>query len=181
MTTIVFDPGHGGHDPGAVGPTGLNEKDVVLAVAREAGAQLAARGLTVLHTRTDNTFVTLDGRCSFANTRAADLFVSLHCNSATNNTATGTETYAYSAGGAGDRLARAIQTRLVRELGLRDRGVKYANFAVLRGTSMPAALTEIAFLNNPSEEALLRDPAFQRRAATAIATGVLAHVGSAGV
>ena len=177
MTMVCLDAGHGGADPGAVGPGGLLEKTVNLAVVLDVGRLLSGKGVQVINTRIDDTARSLPDRTSFANNRRADLFVSVHCNSAAGDTATGTETFAWAAETDADRLARAIQRRLVAELQLRDRGVKYANFAVLRDTRMPAALVELGFINNPVEEAKLRDPAFQANAATGIALGVATFLG----
>jgi N-acetylmuramoyl-L-alanine amidase len=179
MALIVLDAGHGAHDPGAVGPTGLREKDVNLAVALAAGRLLIEAGHDVVQTRDGDTFTRPEERAVFANQRRAAIFVSVHCNAAANRDAGGIETFAFSAGSGGAPLARAIQTRLIAGLGLRDRGVKFESFAVLRMTSMPAALAELAFISNPAEESLLRDPEFQQLAAAAIAGGVMERAGSA--
>lgn len=170
---IALDPGHGGHDPGAVGPTGLREKDVALCIAEKVGSILKQHGITVQHTRQDDRFVELSNRAKIANDAKADFFVSIHLNSATNPAATGTETFAYRQGTTGDRLSKSIQDNLVKEIKLRDRGVKHANFTVLSRTIMPAALVEVAFINNPSEEMLLKEELFKNKAAIGIAKGIL--------
>lgn len=90
---IVLDPGHGGKDPGAVGPKGLREKDVVLALARRIKPQLEARGYEVLMTRDQDVFVELADRARFANENRADLFVSIHTNASKNRSVRGVETY----------------------------------------------------------------------------------------
>ncbi len=90
---IVLDPGHGGWDPGAIGQGGLHEKDVTLDVARRVGPILTRDGLTVLLTREDDRYVTLEERTARANAFGADLFVSIHCNAADNRTRHGVETY----------------------------------------------------------------------------------------
>ena len=171
--TVVLDPGHGGHDPGAVGPTGLEEKMVALEIALGAERVLRARGADLVLTRSDDRFIPLAERAAIANRLGAQCFVSIHINSAPTPTAHGTETFAFRSGTPAERLARAIQDRLVAALRLRDRGVKFANFQVLRDTRMPAALPEVAFINNPDEEAMLRDPDFRDSAATAIAQGII--------
>jgi len=173
---IMIDPGHGGKDPGAIGPTGLYEKSCTLAIALKVGATLAESGVTVGFTRTTDVFTELSDRAAKANTAGADYFVSIHINSATNAAANGTETYAYATGGKGEKLAKAIQANLVSTIGLTDRGAKTANFAVLRETKMPAALTEVCFINNPAEEALLKTDAFISKAASGIASGILAFL-----
>jgi len=90
---VVIDAGHGGEDEGAKGPDGLTEKEVVLDVARKIAGMLEAQGLEVLLTRGDDTFVPLESRTSKANDARADLFVSIHANSAPNPKPSGVETY----------------------------------------------------------------------------------------
>lgn len=90
---IALDPGHGGGDPGALGPSGLREKEVTLAVARRAAPILARSGIQVTLTRDDDRFVTLEERTARANALGADLFVSIHCNATENRTRHGVETY----------------------------------------------------------------------------------------
>ncbi len=93
MRRIMLDPGHGGHDPGAIGPNGVREKDVVLDVARRLRDKLAGRGVDVQMTRADDTFIPLTGRTRLANERRADLFVSIHANASRNRHVYGVEAY----------------------------------------------------------------------------------------
>ncbi len=94
VATVVIDPGHGGHDMGAVGLDGIMEKDVNLAVARELRSYLQHQSdLQVVLTRDSDKFVELDDRAELANTSGGNLFISLHCNSWFNNSARGLETY----------------------------------------------------------------------------------------
>lgn len=91
---VVIDPGHGGKDVGTRGPSGLYEKDVVLDVSRRLGALIEDRlGSEVVYTRSDDTFITLEGRTRLANDRKADLFLSIHANSSPFRTAAGVEMY----------------------------------------------------------------------------------------
>ena len=116
LRVIVLDPGHGGHDPGAVGPSGLQEKELTLDVARRVGALVQEEaGLRVLLTRTTDRFVGLRERTAFANREQADLFVSIHVNSAPAAGATGTETYFLSseATDSAARQAAAAENRVV--------------------------------------------------------------------
>jgi N-acetylmuramoyl-L-alanine amidase len=150
---LVLDPGHGGSDPGAVA-CGIREADVVLDVSRRLRPLLEASGARVAMTRTTDTFVGLSARAAFANSRGATGFVSQHSNSNRGTPATGTETFVFTS--ASDRsrsLANGVQRAMLRAWGLRDRGVKSANFAVLRETNMPAILTELGFTNNCSVDA----------------------------
>jgi N-acetylmuramoyl-L-alanine amidase len=167
---IVVDAGHGGHDTGARGQRTL-EKDVNLDVAQRAAALLSDAGARVLLTRNDDTFIPLDDRPALANTEGADLFISIHSNStAVRNSCSGTQTYYTTPQSSG--LAAAMQTELVSALGLKNGGVRTANFLVTRKSRMPAILIEIAFINNTTEEKLLADPAFRQRTAAAIVNGV---------
>ena len=94
VNRIVIDPGHGGHDVGTVGPTGLREKDLVLDVSRRLGALIEERmGSQVVYTRSDDRFIPLEERTSIANANQADLFLSIHANSSPVRTASGVETY----------------------------------------------------------------------------------------
>src|SRR5438094_4506548 len=108
LKTIVLDAGHGGHDSGATGPTGLMEKDLVLDVTRRVAKLVEARlGLKVLLTRDSDNFVTLRDRTSFANRQHADLFVSIHANAHREAAADGVETYFLSSE-ATDSAARQV-------------------------------------------------------------------------
>jgi N-acetylmuramoyl-L-alanine amidase len=108
LKTIVLDAGHGGHDSGATGPTGLMEKDLVLDVTRRVAKLVEARlGLKVLLTRDSDNFVTLRDRTSYANRQHADLFVSIHANAHREAAADGVETYFLSSE-ATDSAARQV-------------------------------------------------------------------------
>jgi N-acetylmuramoyl-L-alanine amidase len=108
LRTIVLDAGHGGHDSGATGPTGLMEKDLVLDVTRRVAKLVEARlGLKVLLTRDSDNFVTLRDRTSYANRQHADLFVSIHANAHREAAADGVETYFLSSE-ATDSTARQV-------------------------------------------------------------------------
>ena len=174
MQKVVIDPGHGGKDPGATGG-GVREKAVVLNVAKKIAAYLEARGCTVMLTRETDVFVELSDRARMANAAKADLFVSIHCNSVRDNArATGMEVYHYThASEASKRAARVIYDRLLPVCGLRGRGVKSKDLAVLRETAMPAALVELAFISNDGDRAKLVSEEWQERAANAIADGIV--------
>lgn len=178
MKTIVIDPGHGGKDPGATGG-GVQEKAVALNVTKKIGAYLEARGCTVMLTRETDVFVELSDRARMANSAKADLYVSIHCNSVRDNArATGMEVYHYThASEASKRAARVIYDKLLPVCGLRGRGVKAKDLAVLRETAMPAVLVELGFISNPSDRAKLTNFAWQDDAAQAIADGIVEAVG----
>src|SRR5690625_153474 len=141
---ICIDPGHGGRDPGAIGPTGLRESEVVLDVATRIVSLLDGRGHSVLMTRDNDSLLGLRERANIANHAASRLFVSIHCNAHTKPEAHGLETWCWDGSRLGEMLAGHIQSRLVDALGWRDRGVKPTHvFRVLNHTRMPAVLVEL--------------------------------------
>ncbi|RDV82132.1 N-acetylmuramoyl-L-alanine amidase [Ammonifex thiophilus] len=172
---IALDPGHGGSDPGAVGPTGFQEKEFTLGVARLLAVRLRERGAQVLLTRDRDTDVGLRARVRMANDWGADVFLSVHANASTDSSVAGLSTWYCPVGGNPEescRLAQCLQKALVGELQLPDLGVRTANFFVTKYTQMPAALVEIGFISNPYEESLLKTPEFQAKAAKALADGL---------
>jgi len=176
---IAVDAGHGGSDPGAQG-FGDDEKAVTLAIAQRVQALLEADGASVLMTRTSDATVSLSARTDAANAWGADRFLSIHANACGSCGATGTETYYHdslSASSTAADWAGETQPRVVSEVGTRDRGVKQANFHVLRETAMPAILVETAFIDTQSDHDLLVSPAAQDAFAHALLYGVQAHFG----
>ncbi|HHT01616.1 MAG TPA: AMIN domain-containing protein [Firmicutes bacterium] len=172
---IAIDAGHGGEDPGAISVSGHYEKYITIDIAEQLRDLLEHSGAEVFMIREGDRTVDLLDRPALANAAGADLYVSVHANSFNSSSKAGTETYYFPEKSEGKRLATAIHRSLVSELGLPDRGVRYANFAVLRETTMPAALAEVAFLSNPQEERLLLDPGFRRRVAEALWKGIIAY------
>lgn len=171
--TIVVDAGHGGDDPGAQSRH-ANEKSHTLDISRRLRTHLQNRGATVLMTREADTKTSLQGRADFANSRRADLFISVHINASLSKTSSGTQTFYYTAISHG--LAREVQKELAKATGRPDRGIRRAPFWVVRKTWMPSILTESAFISNPTEEALLRAPAYRERIARGIAQGISNYI-----
>ncbi|MDF9409796.1 MAG: N-acetylmuramoyl-L-alanine amidase LytC precursor [Pelotomaculum sp. PtaB.Bin013] len=173
---ITIDPGHGGSDPGAIGAGGTKEKEVTLDIANRIARILEANGAKVVMARSGDTDDDLYERTDKANNAKSDVFVSIHINANNDKSIGGTTTYIYSGTGArvqeSDRLARCVQAEMIKTLGLRDIGVKSANFAVLRTSNMPAILVEVAFISNAAEEKLMRTDSFRSKAAEAIARGI---------
>jgi N-acetylmuramoyl-L-alanine amidase len=135
-------------------------------------------------TRSRDSDVGLYARSDIANKGNADIFVSIHINANDNPSIGGTSTYIYPGSGSSSetlrrqesyRLAQAIQDELVDSLGLRDIGVKEANFAVLRTSNMPAVLVELAFISNEAEEKLINTDSFKNKAAQAIVDGIVKY------
>jgi N-acetylmuramoyl-L-alanine amidase len=173
---ICVDAGHGGHDPGAKGIDGLLEKEMCLAMAHEVARALREVGAVVLMTREDDRYVSLDERIEFANGQGCDLFISIHCNSMPrSNTASGTETYYYTAQSV--ELARSIHAAVAGHVAGRDGGIRQRRFAVVRRTTMPSVLVEVAYINHNGDAAKLSDPDFRRGVGDAIRDGVLAFYG----
>jgi N-acetylmuramoyl-L-alanine amidase len=109
VSRVVLDPGHGGYDSGATGPTGLKEKDVTLEIAKRTKPILASAGMDVVLTRDDDRFVTLEERTARANQLGADLFVSIHCNAAPTGARHGVETYVLDT--TRDEIAQRVAAR----------------------------------------------------------------------
>lgn len=151
--SICLDPGHGGSDPGATG-CGLQEAERCLTASLELKNMLVAAGHTVYMTRTTNATVGLSARASYANSKGVTTFASIH-NNAFNGSATGIETYCYTnnLGQKSGTQAKNIQSKMIATWPLTNRGAKEANFAVVRETSMPATLSELAFIDNCSKDA----------------------------
>ena len=170
--TIVLDPGH--PPLGAKGPTGLWEPVATLAVASKAKTLLEQAGATALLTRTDSTPLELFPRTHFAELHDADVLVSIHANALpdgvnpfVNN---GTSVYYFHPRSAA--LARALDVALVAELGVRDLGMGRGDYALVRPTWMPAALTEGLFIMLPEQEALLLSDEGQARYARGVVRGI---------
>jgi N-acetylmuramoyl-L-alanine amidase len=117
---VVIDPGHGGHDTGAIGKGGTREKDVTLAIARRVAARLRARGLSVVLTRDDDTYVRLEERTRVANEERGDLFISIHCNAAPSRALTGIETYTLNTSSDRYSIRLAAQENSASEQGVGD-------------------------------------------------------------
>lgn len=168
---IVIDPGHGGTDPGAVG-NGLQEDNLTLDIANRARSYMTTNyPATVYQTRTTDTYVSLDARTSFANSRAANFFVSMHINSYSTSTPNGLETFSYPGSTNGARLATNIYDKLKASFGTL-RGVKTADFYVLHYTNMPAALGETGFISNASDASKLSTTTFRQQLAQQYAAGM---------
>lgn len=181
---IMIDPGHGGKDSGAVGPNGLKEKDVVLAVSMLLGSLLAA-DFDVNYTRRDDTFVTLDQRAMRANDWMANAFISIHCNSGPPGQGTGFEVFTTIGQTPSDELATDVFTAFgaefpqnARRVDMTDGDVdKERNFAVLRLTRMRAILFELEFIHTHAGENFLKSARNQARCADALAEGIRQHFG----
>ncbi|MBG9586938.1 hypothetical protein ABE26_05830 [Cytobacillus firmus] len=172
---IVVDAGHGGKDPGAIGPSGLREKDVTLSTALLLKTELEKYGATVILTRSTDIFLELSERTSIANNSTGDAFISIHGDSFS-STSKGTTTYYNSTvnfnGPRSETMGTAIQKNMISSMNTYNRGVKEQNFYVNRMNQLPSVLVELAFISNPNEEALLKTTAFRQKAAVGITKGL---------
>ncbi len=152
MARICIDAGHGG-EPGAV-CKGRKESDDNLALGKAVAAELRRHGVIVDETRTGDNTVSLRDRSNFENRKSYDYFISFHRNAFKPEQAKGVETYTYLNPGAKAKgLAEKIQAALV-GVGFTNRGVKAANFHVLRETKAPAVLVEVGFIDNTEDNQL---------------------------
>jgi len=168
---IAIDPGHGGKDPGAVGPTAVAEAQVVLAISLYLDILLKDFGLETVLTRSKDVFIELADRCKIANNAHANYFVSVHANSDGPN-AVGIETLYKTT--KGKALAEPVQRHLIKATGDVDRGLKQrSDLYVLNGTGMPAILAEVGFISHPATERELYDSAYQELIAQAMRDGIV--------
>ncbi len=196
VTTVVLDPGHGGHDRGAISRFGF-EKDFALDVALRARILLEKAGYKVVMTRSTDVFIPLEQRPAVANRIANSIFVSIHFNSSNQNAdARGFEIYSIAPRGApatndskpSDRdlreepgnafelpsgaLAGSVFHALLGQVPMVDRGLKHARFAVLRLCERPAVLVECGFVSNAAESTLISSGSWRERVANAVVDGV---------
>lgn len=152
---VIIDPGHGGIDSGAVGINSIQEKEVVLNIAEEVirlNRELFNDSLEIYLTRYSDTLISLGDRTKLSKSLNAEVFVSIHCNQAFRKAAQGVEVYVKQGETQSESLAEEFTTGLNEKLGLKNRGVKYANFQVLRETTRcPSVLLELGFLSNWEE------------------------------
>ncbi|WP_046174378.1 N-acetylmuramoyl-L-alanine amidase [Domibacillus indicus] len=169
---IAIDAGHGWNTPGKQTPEGMKEFEFNRATALFLREQLTAEVLFVHHDQRD---VPLAERVQKANTSGIGLYVSIHANAFGEGWSepNGIETYVHSSRPAKAlAIALAVQQELVQKTGRRDRGVKTADFYVLRKTNMPALLIEAGFMTNREEAALLATAAYRKTCAAAIASAI---------
>lgn len=215
---IVIDPGHGGKDPGALGKKGTKEKTITLKISKKLRELIRKRiGARVLLTREKDKFLELEERVEIANSKKADVFISIHVNSHPKKSIRGLEVYHF--GKASDPRAlevaarengtplgdnapawqfiladkltdqkidesrdfawttrASLVARLRKHYQIKDHGVKTAPFYVLRFTTMPGILAEVAFVSNPTEENRLRSKTYQNRMAEGIFDGINAYI-----
>lgn len=167
---IIIDPGHGGSDPGAISPIlNMKESEIVLDISLRLNKLLTEEGFRTYMTRVDNLNkdfkLDLQDRVDAANALQADLFISVHANSFMSNSISGIETFYSPKDMDGKKLAQVIQSTLIDDLKMVDRGAKPTSYFVLEHTIMPAALIETGFLSNSSDEAKLATNSYREQVA----------------
>ena len=199
---IVIDAGHGGNDNGAAGLK-YKEKDLNLALSRKIKSALEAKGFEVIMTRNEDIFLSLEERSKFAKEQKADLFLCIHHNaSPATKTAAGIETFSLSAphvnsthdkkgivpagilpgntfDNANINLSYQIQSYIINNLPVNDRGMKFARFRVLVNAPCPAILLEAGFVSNPAEEIAAGSDERQNKIAKSVAEAIQLFSGNA--
>ncbi|RKS55633.1 N-acetylmuramoyl-L-alanine amidase [Gillisia mitskevichiae] len=177
---IVIDVGHGGKDSGAIGKNGIQEKDVALDISNailKLNNELE-KPLDIYLTRYSDTLISLSDRTKLANALDTDVFISLHCNHSDNANVRGIEVYVANTksqfSDLSTLLAYLLQAYFKKELGFESRGVKFANFQVLRENVdyRPAVLVEVGFLTNEDEGFYFLQPPKIKAVAMAILKGI---------
>lgn len=171
--TVILDPGHGAHDRGAaIGY--VYEKHLALDTARRVEELLKKQGLKVILSRSRDVFIPLHDRSALGNSKGSAIFVSIHYNYNRGGSGFGAETYYHFS--SSYMLAAYIQAYLVQRTDMTNRGVKSANFHVIRATTKnPAVLVECGFVSNSSERARMMTGEYRAKIAEGIAQGIVAY------
>jgi N-acetylmuramoyl-L-alanine amidase len=168
---ILLDPGHGGRETGAAGPTGYLEKDVNLTVSKLLRDELVARGAEVVLTREDDRELSLPDRVAIIDRESPAIALSIHYNSLPDNgdafNTKGIGMFWYHSQAQG--LAMFLHNSLVQKLNRPSYGVFWNNLALARPATAPSVLLELGFMSNPFEFEWIMNPSQQRRLAVAIA------------
>lgn len=174
MSRLCFDYGHGGNDPGAC-YNGRKESNDVLEIGKEVAKEVRRHGVIVDEIRTTDTTLSLQQRSNYENKNNYEYFISFHRNAFKPEAATGVETYTYLNQDARSKaMADKIQAAIV-NLGFVNRGVKKANFHVLRETKAPAVLIELGFIDNSKDNSLFDSR--KKEIIKAISKAILAQLG----
>lgn len=187
--TIVIDPGHGGIDPGAVGSGGVKEKEIVLQVSKRLEQLLKHAGAKVLMTRESDIDLStsssgsllkrkredLSKRVALANDNDASAFLSIHVNAFPSSRWRGAQTFYQKKDYDSKKLAECIQSELIRIMKNTTRAAKPSDFYTTRNTKMAGVIIEIGFISNPAEASLINKPAYQRKLANAIYSGLVKY------
>ncbi len=172
FSTVVIDPGHGGHDLG--GHSGkVYEKHLALDTALRLEHYLKSRGIRTVMTRRSDTFISLPGRVSKANRYSNSIFVSIHYNYTWKRDPHGIETHYYSS--RSKRLATYVQAGMMNKINTINRGVKHSRFYVIRNTRSPAVLVECGFVTHSRERKRMKKGWFRHSVAEGIGEGIIRY------
>ena len=183
---VMIDAGHGGYDPGAITSQGIYEKEINLQIAKKVRDLLVPAGVTTVLSRDEDEDYAPDGvtgkttkkqidlnyRIAKAVEARADIFVSIHVNSAEGVSKSGAETFYHFSSIEGKDLAGSIQQELVKISGMNRRVAKPGDFYVIKNTSMPAVIVEVGYLSNVAERKKLQQTWYQEQVAHGIAKGI---------
>lgn len=183
MKKVCIDPGHGEKDPGAIGFMGTKEKDIVLKVAKYLKSLLLKNNYLVMLTRENDKFISLPFRTAISNHFNADIFISIHCNSAINKNAHGFEIFTSQGATKADKLAACIANEWSKNFpnvkiraDWSDGDIdKEAGFYVLKHTIAPAVLIELDFISNLEKERELKDSIYLQKMAQTIFNGIQSY------
>ncbi len=188
---IVIDPGHGYGktadklDPGAIG--NVTEQSVNLAVAKELESRLTEMGATVVRLKTESEFILTATRPTLARSYGADMYISLHCNSAASTTAHGVEVYYFTpfsqplASAINSSLSSYYDNTVYADGTSSSRGAKYSYYWVTLQQDFPSVLVEMGFISNERECMVMANSTYQKGMANAIANGVYAYFARSGL
>jgi len=175
---IVIDPGHGGKDPGAVSGSD-SEKAIVFKVANIVKQKLENAGAIVKMTRGSDVYPSLEDRVDFAHANYAEVFVSIHVNSATSSSAKGTETYYSISANDNEQedyvLASSINSQIVNNANMTNRGVKREDWYVIRNSVFPSVLVELGFISNSDDKAKLTSDKYVQIFGDSIYNGIVQY------
>lgn len=178
---VAIDPGHGGSDPGAIGYQGLKEKEVVLDISLKLSKALNGKGIKTVLTRESDTEPSLANRVNIAEKAKAKLFISIHNNASFSKNASGINTYYYNSSDKysqiSSSLATLVQSSLTTNISeLKDRGVKQANFYVIKRNPIPSVLLELGFIDMKTDGSLLASTEFRQKTANILAEALSQHI-----
>ncbi|MCY9757621.1 N-acetylmuramoyl-L-alanine amidase [Paenibacillus alvei] len=176
VKTIVIDPGHGGIDSGSLGSQGTLEKKMTLQTAKAIQQELQRRTKAqVVLTREQDDTVSLQERVAIAERKSADLYVSIHYDAFDTAEAEGMTTYYYQDNN--QKLANTIHANLEQQnMEMRDRGVQFGDYYVLRRNPRPSVLLELGYISNPNDEQRMKSQDFQKQAAEAVVNGIIDYL-----
>lgn len=168
--TILIDPGHGGRDNGTTGLKGTLEKKMTLQTGQLLYNKLKTAGANVILTRNNDSYLSLASRVSMSHYHQADAFISIHYDSSLDPTAKGMTTYYYSSNQKA--LASSVHRSTSEYSKLKDRGVRFGDYHVIRENKQNAILLELGYLSNPTEEFILNTNVFQEQVTSGILQGI---------